>query len=63
MKKLTLILASVTLLALVGCGSGSSSAASITTEVGTSAPTTTSNTVEGIKGLTQFPAVPAVPES
>lgn len=63
MKKVAFILASLLVIMFAGCGEGSSTSAvsdlgDSTTNIGTS-----TNVVTDVKGLTQFPAVPAIPES
>ena len=60
MKKVILILASMLVLMVSGCGEGSSS---VTTNTQTVTDTTNTQDVTDVRGLTQFSAVPAIPES
>jgi len=62
MKKVAFILASLLVIMLSGCGEGSTSSASSQIDNGTSG-TVSNNVVKDVKGLTEFPAVPAIPES
>jgi len=69
MKKVTFILASMLVVVLSGCGGGTSSStstlsnANVDTTSGGNEVKTESGVVKDVRGLTQFPAVPAVPES
>jgi len=65
MKKVVFILASMLVIMLSGCGGGSASSATTSdsanvdnTNLGGGVSTT-----KDVKGLTQFPSVPALPES
>ena len=58
MKKVAFIIASMLVVMVSGCGGGTSSSVSDTQIVNS-----TDGVVNDIQGLTQFPAVPAVPES
>ena len=60
MKKITFILATMLVVMLSGCGEGSSSSS---TEDGVNGAVNNNRAVQGVKGLTEFPAVPAIPAS
>jgi outer membrane lipoprotein SlyB len=64
MKKVAFSVAAIVVMMLVGCSDGSSSSGAVNTPSAndTTANASDTNTVEGVRGLTQFPAVPAIPE-
>ena len=66
MKKVAFSLAALLVMMLVGCSDGSSSSGAVSLpsaeDTTTQENSDTTNTVEGVKGLSQFPAVPAIPE-
>ncbi len=61
MKKIALTLAGLLVIMLTGCEEGSSTSNPTTQNVDNGTPPVTSNPVNA-RGLTQFPAVPAIPE-
>jgi len=62
MKKIAFTLAGLLVIMLTGCGEGSSTSSPTTQNVNNNGtPPATSNPVDA-RGLTQFPAVPAIPE-
>ena len=63
MKKVTFILASMLVVMLSGCGGGTASSVSEDKNVNKTPVTDGKNSVNEVKGLTQFPSVPALPES
>ena len=63
MKKVAFILASLLVIMFAGCGEGSSSSAASSVSDTTTNTGTSTNVVTDVKGLTEFPAVPALPES
>ena len=68
MKKVAFILAGLLVMMFAGCGEGSSSSGAAnggTPPAGNNGtnPNTGNNVVDDVRGLTQFPAVPAIPES
>jgi len=62
MKKVAFILASMLVLMISGCSEGASSVASTQVDDGSGSESVV-NGVTGVRGLTEFPAVPAIPES
>ncbi len=72
MKKVTYILAGLLVMLFVGCGGEAGSASSgVSTQAEDAVEAVkndtnayvSNNIVKNVKGLTQFPAVPAIPES
>ena len=59
MKKVAFIMAGLLAIMLAGCGEGSSTSSTTVQDIGTEVNTDTSE----VAGLSQFPAVPTIPES